>query len=100
MWKRIGSALMAEGQNIGQDTWNDFSVFGDVARGKAKIEDPETQSRVMGAASFFGASEAPEEVGVREAADYLKDKATDVAKDKASEPINDQFSKLGWTISR
>jgi hypothetical protein len=48
---RIGAAIGEEGRRIGQGLWNVGTVAGDVASGKATMEDPETQQRVIGLAA-------------------------------------------------
>lgn len=61
MWQRIGSAVMEEGKRFGQSAWGGFTVFGDVASGKASMQDPATQQRVIDAANWFGLKGAPGE---------------------------------------
>lgn len=62
MWARIGAAIGAEGKNMAKGAWSAFTVFGDVASGKAKVEDPETQDRIRDAALQFGMKGAPGEL--------------------------------------
>ncbi len=55
MWQRIGDAIIEEGRR----TIAPLGVFGDVARGKASMADPETQQRVIASGMLVGAREAP-----------------------------------------
>lgn len=61
MWQRVGLGIAELGKRYGQAALDAAGVFGDVATGKAKLEDPETQQRVISAAAFYGSRAAPGE---------------------------------------
>ena len=67
---------MEEGKRFGQSAWGGFTVFGDVAKGKASMSDPATQQRVIDAANWFGLKGAP--------GTHIS-KITELAKEPASE---------------
>ncbi|MDE1868093.1 MAG: hypothetical protein KGI08_10355, partial [Thaumarchaeota archaeon] len=86
-WQRLGAAIVEEGRRVGSSIFNQASVFGDVARGKANINDPKTQQRIMGAALTFGLAGDAANVGAITGRKAVQDavKAKDANPAKASE---------------
>lgn len=98
---RIGSAIGIEAQRAGNWLYNAATVPGDVARGKASMSDPATQSRVMDLSSLVSggplAGGTPEDalsMGVSRAPKSAEEIATGKAAADAAKAAN--APKVAW----